>query len=135
GEFVMVSKQKADAIKAPKDWKGANAGVTSIGSGTHTLMRVMTIRAGLALSDVNYVAAGAGDTFIAAMKQGKIDVGITTQPTVLRMLQSGDAKMHVDLFTPESTRAGLGGDYPFISLFAKSDYIAKNKDVVQRVVN
>src|SRR5438067_12134973 len=72
GEFVMVSKQKADAIKAPKDWKGANAGVTSIGSGTHTLMRVMTIRAGLALSDVNYVAAGAGDTVIAAMKQGKL---------------------------------------------------------------
>src|SRR5438477_1354514 len=135
GEFVMVSKQKADAIKAPKDWKGANAGVTSIGSGTHTLMRVMTIRAGLALSDVNYVAAGAGDTFIAAMKQGKIDVGITTQPTVLRMQKTGDGQLLVDLSKPETTRAALGGDYPFISVFARADYIAKNKDIVQRVVN
>ena len=135
GEFVMVAKQKADTIKSPKDWKGANAGVTSIGSGTHTLMRVMTIRAGLALSDVNYVAAGAGDTFIAAMKQGKIDVGITTQPTVLRMQKTGDGQLLVDLSKPETTRAALGGDYPFISVFARADYIAKNKDIVQRVVN
>jgi NitT/TauT family transport system substrate-binding protein len=135
GEFVMVAKQKADTIKSPKDWKGANAGVTAIGSGTHTLMRVMAIKAGLALSDVNYVAAGAGDTFIAAMKQGKIDVGITTQPTVLRMQKTGDGQLLVDLSKPETTRAALGGDYPFISVFARADYIAKNKDIVQRVVN
>ncbi|MDP9321476.1 MAG: ABC transporter substrate-binding protein [Chloroflexota bacterium] len=135
GEFVMVSAQKAATIKSPKDWKGTNAGVTSIGSGTHTLMRVMAIKAGLALADVNYVAAGAGDTFIAAMKQGKIDVGITTQPTVLRMQKTGDGQLLVDLSKPETTRAALGGDYPFISLFARADYIAKNKDIVQRVVN
>src|SRR5436190_5466332 len=135
GEFVMVAKQKADTIKSPKDWKGVNAGVTSLGSGTHTLMRVMAIKAGLQVSDVNYVAAGAGDTFIAAMKQGKIDVGVTTQPTVLRMQKTGDGQLLVDLSKPDTTRAALGGDYPFISVFARADYIAKNKDIVQRVVN
>jgi NitT/TauT family transport system substrate-binding protein len=135
GEFVLVSKQKAGTIKSPADWKGANAGVTSIGSGTHTLMRAMTIKAGLKVSDVNFVAAGAGDTFIAAMKQGKIDIGITTQPTVLRMQKSGDAQLLVDLSKPETTRAALGGDYPFISVFARADYIAQHKDIVQRVVN
>lgn len=135
GEAVLVSKQKAATIKSPKDWKGLNAGVTSLGSGTHTIMRALTVKAGLQISDVNYVAAGAGDSFITQMKQGKIDIGITTQPTVLRLLQSGDAVMHVDLFTPDTTKAALGGDYPFISLFAKSDYIAKNPEIVQRVVN
>ncbi|HEV2250629.1 MAG TPA: ABC transporter substrate-binding protein [Candidatus Limnocylindria bacterium] len=135
GEFVMVSKQKAATIKSPKDWKGVNAGVTSLGSGTHTLMRAMAIKAGLNVADVNFVAAGAGDTFIAAMKQGKIDVGITTQPTVLRMQKTGDGQLLVDLSKVDTTRAALGGDYPFISLFARADYIAKNKDVTQRVVN
>jgi NitT/TauT family transport system substrate-binding protein len=135
GEAVLVSTKKADTIKSPKDWKGLNAGVTSIGSGTHTIMRALTVKAGLQVADVNYVASGAGDTFIAAMKQGKIDIGITTQPTVLRMLSSGDAKMHVDLFTPAGAQASLGGNYPFISLFAKADYITANKAVVQRVVN
>src|SRR2546428_3663 len=112
GEAVLVSSKTAATFKSPKDWKGLNAGVTSIGSGTHTIMRALTIKAGLQVADVNYVAAGAGDTFIAAMKQGKIDIGITTQPTVLRLLQSGDAKMHRDLFTPESTPAALRGDHP-----------------------
>jgi NitT/TauT family transport system substrate-binding protein len=135
GEFVMVSKQKAATIKSPKDWKGANVGVTSIGSGTHTLMRAMTIKAGLNVSDVTFIAAGAGDTFIAAMKQGKIDVGITTQPTVLRMQKTGDGQLLVDLSKVDTTRAALGGDYPFISVFARADYIAKNKDITQRVVN
>ncbi len=135
GEFVMVASSKADKIKSPADWKGLNAGVTSIGSGTHTLMRAMVIKAGLKVSDVNFVAVSAGDTFIAAMKQGKIDVGITTQPTVLRLQKTGDAKLLVDLSKPETTRAALGGDYPFISLFARGDYLAKNKDTAQRVVN
>jgi len=135
GEFVMVSTKKADAVKSPKDWKGLTAGVTSIGSGTHTLMRAMTVKAGLQVSDVTFVKAGAGDTFIAAMKNGTIDVGITTQPTVLRLTQLGLAKLHVDLSKPDTTRAALGGDYPFISLWARDDYISKNKDTVQRTVN
>jgi len=135
GEFVMVSTKKADQIKSPADWKNVNAGVTSIGSGTHTLMRAMTVKAGLKVADVNFVKAGAGDTFIAAMKQGQIDVGITTQPTVLRLQKSGDAKLLVDLSKPDTTKAALGGEYPFISLWARADWIDKNKDTVQRVTN
>ncbi len=135
GEFVMVSTAKADKITSPKDFKGINVGVTSIGSGTHTLMRAMTVEAGLKVSDVNYVKAGAGDTFIAAMKQGQIDVGITTQPTVLQLVKGGTAKLLVDLSKPDTTQAALGGPYPFISLWARADYIASHKDIIQRVVN
>ena len=126
GEWAMVSKQKASSIKSPADWLGVNAGVTSLGSGTHTLMRAMAIKAGLQVSDVNFVQAGAGDTFIAAIKQGRIDVGITTQPTVLRLQKTGDAQVLVDLSKPETTRAALGGDYPFISLWGRTEWINAN---------
>jgi NitT/TauT family transport system substrate-binding protein len=135
GEFVMVSTGKAATITSAKDFKGINIGVTSIGSGTHTLMRAMVVDAGLKVADANYVKAGAGDTFIAAMKQGQIDVGITTQPTVLQLETSGVGKLLVDLSKPDTTQAALGGPYPFISLWAKADWIAANKDTVQRVVN
>lgn len=135
GEWVMVSKQKASSIKSPADWLGVNAGVTSLGSGTHTLMRAIAKNAGIQISDINFVQAGAGDTFIAAMKQGRIDVGITTQPTVLRLQTTGDAQVLVDLSKPDTTRAALGGDYPFISLWGRSDWIASNKETTQHVVN
>ncbi len=135
GEFVMVSNAKASAITGPKDFKGASIGVTSIGSGTHTLMRAMVVEAGLKVDAANYVKAGAGDTFIAAMKQGQIDVGITTQPTVLQVEKQNVGKLLVDLSKPDTTQAALGGPYPFIALWARADYIAANKDTVQKVVN
>jgi len=135
GEWVMVSKQKASTIKSPKDWLGVSAGVTSLGSGTHTLMRAVATNAGIQVSDVNFVQAGAGDTFIAAMKQGRIDVGITTQPTVLRLQKTGDGQVLVDLSKADTTRAALGGDYPFISLWGRTEWINSNKETVQHVVN
>ena len=46
-----------------------------------------------------------------------------------------DAKVLIDLRTPELTRAALGGDYPFISVYMRADWVAQNKGVVQRVVN
>lgn len=135
GEFIMYSTKVADKIKSPKDWKGLNAGVTSLGSGTHTLMRAISVHNGLQVSDVNYVKAGAGDTFIAAMKNGQIDIGITTQPTVLRLISQKIAVLGVDLSKPETTQAAMGGDYPFISLWGRPDYITAHKDIVQHVVN
>jgi NitT/TauT family transport system substrate-binding protein len=60
---------------------------------------------------------------------------MTTEPTISRLLKTGDAKVLVDLRTPEATRAALGADYPFIGIFMMSSYVAAHKSVVQRLVN
>ena len=60
---------------------------------------------------------------------------MTTEPTISRLVKTGDAKVLIDLRTPETTRAALGGDYPFISIYMRADWVAANKGVVQRVVN
>ncbi len=82
-----------------------------------------------------YVAVGAGDTFIAAIQQHKIAAGMTTFPTISRLVNSGKGKILVSLLTPADTRAALGGDYPFIGIFAKNDWVNSNKGVAQRLVN
>ncbi len=69
------------------------------------------------------------------MQQGKIDAGMTTEPTISNVIKKGVGKVLVDLRTPASTRAALGADYPFIGLFMTSDYVRKHKKVVQRLVN
>jgi NitT/TauT family transport system substrate-binding protein len=135
GEAEMVASSKAGSITSASDLKGKKLGVTDIGSGTHTITLALLGKAGYKGSDASFVAVGAGNTFIAAIKNGTIDAGMTTEPTITRLLQTGDAKVLIDLRTPETTRAALGGDYPFIGIFAKNDWVNSHKDVAQRLVN
>jgi sulfonate transport system substrate-binding protein len=135
GEAEMVDAKKAGTIKTAADLKGKTLGVTELGSGTHTLTLALLGKAGIAGDQANFVGVGAGDTFIAAMQNGKIDAGMTTEPTISRLIKSGVGTPLVDLRTPASTRAALGGDYPFISIWMTTDYVNKHKPIVQRIVN
>ncbi len=135
GEAEIVSAKEAGQIHSFADLKGKNLGVTELGSGTQALQIALLHRVGLGPDQAHYVPVGAGDTFIAALQQGKIDAGMTTEPTISRVLASGIGKVLVDLRSPQSTTAALGGSYPFICLFMKNDYVNSHKDVVQKLVN
>src|SRR5207245_10023017 len=101
GEGGVGARNEADALQSPADFKDKNLGVTSIGSGTHGLTQFLAIKNGVAVDQIHPVAVGAGDTFIAALQQGKIDAGMTTEPTISRIVKSGAGKVLVDLRTPE----------------------------------
>src|SRR5256886_1095626 len=135
GEAEIVSTKAASQIHSVSDLKGKNLGVTELGSGTQPLTTALLHNAGITPDQVHFVPVGAGDTFIAALQQGKIDAGMTTEPTISRILSSGVGKVLVDLRSPQSTQAALGGPYPFICLFMLNSYVNSHKDVVQKLVN
>ena len=134
GEAEVVDASLTN-ISTPKDLGGKNLGVTDLGSGTQVLTQAILGTAGLDPTKSQYVAVGAGDTFIAAIQQHKIAAGMTTFPTISRLVNSGKGKILVSLLTPADTRAALGGDYPFIGIFAQNSWVNSNKDVAQRLVN
>src|SRR5215472_2123230 len=84
GEAEIVSAKVANQIHSVADLKGRNLGVTELGSGTQTLTTALLHKAGISKDQVHFVPVGAGDTFIAAMQQGRIDAGMTTEPTISR---------------------------------------------------
>jgi NitT/TauT family transport system substrate-binding protein len=135
GEAEIVSSKEASQIHSVSDLKGKNLGVTELGSGTQTLTTVLLHKVGVPADQVHFIPVGAGDTFIAALQQGKIDAGMTTEPTISRILSTNAGSVLVDLRTPESTQAALGGPYPFICVFMRNDYVNAHKDVVQKLVN
>ena len=135
GEAEIVSAKAASHIHSVSDLKGKYLGVTELGSGTQTLTTALLHNAGITPEQVHFVPVGAGDTFIAALQQGKIDAGMTTEPTISRILSSGVGKVLVDLRSPQSTQAALGGPYPFICLFMNNSYVSSHQDVVQKLVN
>jgi NitT/TauT family transport system substrate-binding protein len=135
GEAEVIDARLASQISSPKDLKGKTLGVTDLGSGTHVLTQAILGTAGVDPTTAKYLAVGAGDTFIAAIDQHRIAGGMTTEPTITRLTTSGKGKILVSLLTPADTRAALGGDYPFIGIFAKNDWVNANKDTAQRLVN
>src|SRR5579872_6368496 len=134
GEAEVVDASLSN-ITSVQDLQGKNLGVTDLGSGTQVLTQAILGSAGVDPTKAQYVAVGAGDTFIAAIQQHKIAAGMTTYPTISRLVNSGKGKILVSLLTPDATRAALGGDYPFIGIFAKNDWVNSNKAVAQRLVN
>src|SRR5256885_9565228 len=100
GEAEIGSAKAARPIHSVKDLKGKNLGVTELGSGTQTLTTALLHNAGITPDQVHFVPVGAGDTFIAALQQGKIDAGMTTEPTISRVLSSRSEEHTSELQSP-----------------------------------
>ncbi|MGW4090710.1 ABC transporter substrate-binding protein [Nocardia sp. NPDC004750] len=132
GEVELVSKADAD-ITSVADLRGRKLGVTSLGSSTDFLTQALTGQAGMSTADYTRVKVGAGQTFIAGMNHDGIDAGITTDPTVAQMVNSGDARVLVDLRTEAGTRAALGGLYPATSLYMSCATVEAHPDIVRKL--
>jgi len=135
GEVELVDAKLADKVHGFADLKGMSLGVTGLGSSTNFLTLYMAARAGLKPGDITSVAVGAGNTFLAALKQGAIQGGMTTEPTVSRALNTGLAKVLVDMRTLEGTRDALGGTYPAACLYMMESYVKANPETVQKLAN
>ena len=89
GEALLVARMSADQIKSPADFRNRSIGVTALGSSTHLLTQFLAARAGLRNSEFNAVPVGAGEKFIVALTTGKIEAGMTTEPTLSLLTASG----------------------------------------------
>jgi len=135
GEVEVVATAKTDQIKSPTDFKGHKLGVTSQGSSTDFLTQYLAAKAGLPKGSYTTVKAGAGQTFIAALDNGGIDAGMTTDPTVAQLMTTGKAKILLDMRTEAGTRAALGGLYPASSLYMDCAWVDAHKAAVQKLAN
>ena len=127
GEVVLVKAADADKLKGPANWKGQALGVSGLGSATDFLTRALASKAGLKPQDYSLVPVGAGDTFLAAMQQGKIVSGMTTEPTEARAQKAATAKLRLDPPSPEAARKPPGRHY--------RSWMEANRETAQKVVN
>ena len=134
GEVELISSKRPE-LKSMADLRGKSLGVTGLGSSTNFLSQYLMVKAGVPLGEFSTIPVGAGTTFIAAMTQDKIQAGMTTEPTITRLLQTGQARVLVDMRSPEKTKQALGGPYPAASLYMPTDWVQKNKPTVQKLAN
>jgi len=135
GEVEVVASAKAGSLRSPADFKGKKLGVTSPGSSTDFLTQYLATKNGLSSGDYTTVKAGAGQTFIAAIDNGGIDAGMTTDPTAAKLVSSGKGKIMLDMRTEEGAKAALGGLYPASSLYMDCAWVAAHPETVQKLAN
>lgn len=135
GEVEVVSNKAAGEMKSAKDFKGKKLGVTGLGSSTDFLTKYLAVDSGVKTSEFTPVAVGAGQTFISALKQGSIQGGMTTDPTVAQIVEQKIGKVLIDMRTPEGSKQALGGLYPSSSLYMNTDWVNGHKETVQKLAN
>ena len=133
GHAILVPTNSS--IKTLADIKGKVMGITGTGSSTDFEMQYLGLRNGVQPSQFTRLPVGAGATFIAAFQHGQIDGGITSQPTIGRLLASGQARVLVDLQDNAQSKKAFGGTFPSTCIYMRTDYVNKHKDAVQKLVN
>jgi NitT/TauT family transport system substrate-binding protein len=92
-------------------------------------------KAGLKPADAAYIGVGIGPSVIAAIKRGDIDAVSNLDPMMTKLEMDGDIKVVADSRSEEGTRAIFGGSNPAAVLYARQDFIARNPNTTQALVN
>jgi NitT/TauT family transport system substrate-binding protein len=92
-------------------------------------------KAGLKPEDASYIGVGIGPSAVAAIKKGELDALSNLDPVMTKLEQDGDIKIVADSRSEEGTRAIFGGSNPAAVLYARQDFIDKNPNTMQALVN
>lgn len=134
GEVEVVSSKHPE-ITSIADFKGKSIGITGLGSSTDFLTEYLLVKNGLKMSEITPVPVGAGDSLISALQHDQIQAAMTTEPTVSRLLNAGQARVLVDTRTRSGSAEVFGGDYPASCLYMETAWVEAHRDLVQKLAN
>jgi NitT/TauT family transport system substrate-binding protein len=135
GIVLAVRKDKAAGVKNFADLKGLKIGVTAPGSSTNFFVMYLMVKNGLKPDDAAYIRVGTGATAVAAVKRGEIDAISNLDPVITKLQQDGDIVVLADSRTEEGNQTLFGGNNPAAVVYLKSDFIQRNPETTQRIVN
>jgi len=135
GIVLAVHKSKAAQYKSPRDLKGWKIGVTAPGSSTHMAVQNLLVKNGLKPDDIAAIGVGASAGAVAAMKKGAVDAISNLDPVITRLETDGDVVVVVDTRTAKGMQDVYGGAYHAGSVYAPVEWVRRNPNTTQAVVN
>lgn len=130
-----VSVKNLPNYRRLSDLKGKRIGIAAPGTGTNMMADVLLQRAGLLQSDVSYIGVGTAAGALSAIRTGQIDAICNLEPTMTQLQQKGEIKIIADSRTLRGTQAIFGGAMPGACLYAQTEFVQKNRVVVQALSN
>ena len=135
GIVLAVKKEHQGKIKSAADLKGMKIGVTAPGSSTNFFVNYLITKAGGNYKDAAFIGVGGGASGVAAIQKGEIDAISHLDPVITKLQNDGSVFVLADSRTEEGTKAIFGGSNPAAVLYLKNEFIAKNPETTQALVN
>jgi NitT/TauT family transport system substrate-binding protein len=132
---LVMPKERAAKYKSPKDLKGLKIGVTAPGSSTNMFVNNLLAKDGLKPTDVSIVGVGTGSGAFAAMEKGEIDALSNLDPVITQLESTGKFVAVADSRTEKGMKEIYGGAYHASVIYVTDEYVRKNPNTVQAVVN
>lgn len=132
---LLLPKDKAAKYKGPQDLKGLKVGVTAPGSSTNMFTNNILAKGGLKPTDVSIVGVGTGAGAFAAMDKGEIDALANLDPVITQLESTGKFVAVADSRTEKGMKEIYGGDYMASVIYVTDEFVKKNPNTVQAVVN
>jgi NitT/TauT family transport system substrate-binding protein len=132
---LVMPKAKAASYNGGKGLKGLKVGVTAPGSSTNMFLNNILVKAGLKPTDVSVVGVGTGAGVVAAMEKGELDAVANLDPVVTQLESTGKFVAVADSRTEKGMQDIYGGDYMASVIYTTDEFIKKNPNTVQAVVN
>ncbi len=135
GIVLGIHKSKVAQYKSPKDLKGWKIGVTAPGSSTNMMVSSLLAKDGLKPDAVSIIGVGTTAGAVAAMRKGEIDAISNLDPVIARLEASGDIVPVIDTRTAKGMKEVYGGDYHAGCIYAPTDWVKRNPNTAQAIVN
>jgi len=132
---LLMAKTKAASYNGGKGLKGAKVGVTAPGSSTNMFVNNILVKAGLKPTDISVVGVGTGAGAFAAMDKGELDAISNLDPVITQLESTGKFVAVADSRTEKGMKEIYGGDYMASVIYTTDEFIKKNPNTVQAVVN
>lgn len=132
---LAISKKTMADYKSPADLKGKKIGVTAPGSSTNMMVNFYLEQNGLKPTDVSFIGVGAGAGAITALRTGQIDAIANLDPVIGTLQKEDEIQIIADTRTLADTKTIFGGNMPSGCLYASQDFLDKNPDTAQALVN
>jgi len=132
---LAMSKERAAKFKGPKDLKGWKVGVTAPGSSTNMFVNNLLAKEGLKPTDVSIVGVGTGAGAVAALEKGELDALVNLDPVLTQLESTGKFVVLYDTRTEKGMKDVYGGEYMASVIYITDEFVKKNPNTVQAVVN
>ena len=135
GIVLGIHKNRIAQYKSPKDLKGWKIGVSAPGSSTNMMVSSLLAKDGLKPDAVSIIGVGTTAGAVAALRKGELDGMSNLDPAIARLEASGDMVTVVDTRTAKGMKEVYGGAYHAGCIYAPVEWVKKNPNTAQAVVN